>query len=125
VIGASEAELALREWLSNLFVRPRFKEMVGHPMAVLALTNPKWPGWIKAGLMTGGVVAQATILNSFSHYHTPLIISLERTLIALALGLVFGFVLLPLARFIVSLTKRWLASADDYPTKTGQKVVGD
>jgi hypothetical protein len=122
ILPATEAELAFREWLSGLFVRPRFKEMIGHPMAVLGLTNKEWPGWIKAILMTGGVVAQATILNSFSHYHTPLIISLQRTLIALGLGLVFGFVLLPLARFIVTLVRRWLASADRLPS---QKVVGD
>jgi Family of unknown function (DUF5693) len=125
VIPATEAELAFRSWLSNLFVRPRFKEMIGHPMAVLGLTNKEWPGWIKAILMTGGVVAQSTILNSFSHYHTPLIISLQRTLIALGLGLVFGFVLLPLARFIVTLVKRWLASADSLPSQKSQKVVGD
>ncbi len=122
VIGVSEAELAFRSWLSNLFVRPRFKEMIGHPMAVLGLTNKDWPGWIKAILMTGGVVAQSTILNSFSHYHTPLVISLLRTLIALGLGLVFGFVLLPLARFIISLVKRWLASAG---SSSSQKALGD
>lgn len=125
IIPATEAELAFRSWLSDLFVRPRFKEMIGHPMAVLGLTNKEWPGWIKAILMTGGVVAQATILNSFSHYHTPLIISLQRTLIALGLGLVFGFVLLPLARFIVTLVRRWLASADSLPSQKSQKVVGD
>jgi hypothetical protein len=122
IIPATEAELAFREWLSGLFVRPRFKEMIGHPMAVLGLTNKEWPGWIKAILMTGGVVAQATILNSFSHYHTPLLISLQRTFIALGLGLVFGFVLLPLARFVVTLIRRWLASADSLPK---QKALGD
>jgi hypothetical protein len=125
VLPATEAELAFREWLSGLFVRPRFKEMIGHPMAVLGLTNKDWPGWIKAILMTGGVVAQATILNSFSHYHTPLIISLQRTLIALGLGLIFGFVLLPLARLIITVVKRWLASADSLPSQKSQKVIGD
>jgi Family of unknown function (DUF5693) len=126
VIPATEAELAFRSWLNNtLVVRPRFKEMIGHPMAVLGLTNKEWPDWIKAILMTGGVVAQSTILNSFSHYHTPLVISLQRTLIALGLGLVFGFVLLPLARFIVSLVRRWLASANSLPSPKSQKVVGD
>lgn len=123
IIPATEAELAFRSWLNNtLAVRPRFKEMIGHPMAVLGLTNKEWPGWIKAALMTGGVVAQSTILNSFSHYHTPLMISLQRTLIALGLGLVFGFVLLPLSRFVVSLVKRWLASANGLPS---QKALGD
>ncbi len=126
VIPATDAELAFRSWLSNaLAVRPRFKEMIGHPMAVLGLTNKDWPGWIKAVLMTGGVVAQSTILNSFSHYHTPLVISLQRTLIALGLGLLFGFVLLPVARFIISLVKRWLASANSLSSAKNQKVVGD
>ncbi|MGL4611903.1 MAG: DUF5693 family protein [Trueperaceae bacterium] len=123
VLPATEAEIAFRAWLSDLFVRPRFKEMIGHPMAVLGLTNKEWPGWIKAILLTGGVVAQSTILNSFSHYHTPLIISLQRTLIALGLGLVFGFVLLPLARFSVTLMRRWLASADSLGNQ--KKALGD
>jgi hypothetical protein len=123
IIPATEAELAFRSWLNTtLVVRPRFKELIGHPMAVLGLTNKEWPGWIKAILLTGGVVAQGTILNSFSHYHTPLVISLQRTLIALGLGLVFGFVLLPLSRFVVSLVRRWLASADSL---TKQKALGD
>lgn len=110
VIGASQAELALRSMLSDYFVRPRFKEMIGHPMAVLALLNPSWSPWIRGGLLTGGVVAQSTILNSFSHYHTPLLISLQRTLIALILGTVIGLVLVPLARMLVRLVKRWLES---------------
>jgi hypothetical protein len=110
VIGASEAELAFRDWLSDLFVRPRFKELLGHPLAVLGLTGGEWPAWIRGGLLTGGVIAQASILNSFSHYHTPLLVSLERTLIALALGLVVGLVLVPLARGAVRLCRSWLGA---------------
>ena len=108
VIGASGAELALREWLAEQFVRPRFKELLGHPLAVLALGNRGWPAWAKGPLLTGGVVAQASILNSFSHYHTPLLISFERTLVALSLGLAFGLVLVPLSRVAVALMRRWL-----------------
>ena len=108
LIGASEAELAFRSWLAEMFVRPRFKELLGHPMAVLGLANGEWPAWIRGALLTGGVVAQASILNSFSHYHTPVSISLQRTLIALALGLLIGLVLLPLARLAVRLVRSWL-----------------
>ena len=96
IVGASSAELALRSMLSEYFVRPRFKEIIGHPMAVLALMNPSWSPSIRGALMTGAVIAQATILNSFSHYHTPLLISLQRTLIALILGTMIGLVLVPL-----------------------------
>jgi hypothetical protein len=111
IIGASEAELAFREWLSDLFVRPRFKELLGHPLAVLGLTGSAWPAWIRGGLLTGGVIAQASILNSFSHYHTPVLVSLQRTLIALALGLVIGLVLVPLARAAVRIGRAWLGGA--------------
>ena len=111
VIGASGTELAVRAWLSEQFVRPRFKELLGHPLAVLGLMNDDWAAWIRAVLLTGGVVAQASILNSFSHYHTPLLISLQRTLIALALGLVIGLLLVPLAKLVVGLGRRWLTSS--------------
>ncbi len=118
IIGASEAELALRGFLNELFVRPRFKELVGHPLAVLALLNPRWPAWATAPLLVAGVVAQASILNSFSHYHTPLVVSLQRTLIALALGLLVGLVLVPLARLAVHGVRRWLT--DEPAPEVGQ-----
>lgn len=111
IIGASQIELAVRGLLSEWFVRPRFKELVGHPLAVLGLGNRDWPAPMRALLLTGGVIAQASILNSFSHYHTPLLVSLARTLIALGLGLAVGLVLLPLARLALSGGKRWLKSA--------------
>jgi hypothetical protein len=111
IIGASEAELALRNWLNELFVRPRFKELIGHPLAVAGLLGPQLPAWLRGGLLTAGVVAQASILNSFSHYHTPLLISLQRTVIALVLGLLAGLLLSLLLRAAVTLGRRWLASA--------------
>ncbi len=111
VIGASHAELAIRQWLSDMFVRPRFKELIGHPLAVLALANPRWPSWLRGLLLTGGVLAQASVLNTFSHYHTPLLISAERTFIALAIGLAVGLLLVPIVRIVLGLGRRWLASA--------------
>ena len=112
LIGASSGELALRSLLSDLFVRPRFKELLGHPLAVLGLTERNLPAWVTAALLTGGVVAQASILNSFSHYHTPLLISLQRTVVAVVLGLVIGLLLIPVVKLVIRLGRRWLASAD-------------
>ena len=112
IIGASGLELTLRNLLSDYFVRPRFKELLGHPLGVLGLLNKDWSIWVQGVLLTGGVVAQATILNSFSHYHTPLLISLQRTLIALVFGVVLGLIFLPLGRLGVYLVKRWLATAN-------------
>ena len=111
LVSATKYELALRAWLAGLFVRPRFKEMFGHTIAVLGLTNKTWPAWIKGIGLTAGVIAQGTIMNSFSHYHTPFVISLQRTLIALLIGLAFGLVLTALARALVYITSNWLKSA--------------
>ena len=116
LIGASGAELALRQELSQWFVRPRFKELLGHPLAVLGL-GASLPAPLRALLLTGGVVAQASILNSFSHYHTPLLVSLQRTLVALVLGALLGFVLLPLVRLATGGFRRWLKSE---PVKSWQ-----
>lgn len=111
IIGASEAELALRAWLNELFVRPRFKELVGHAVAVVGLLVRSLPVWLRAGLLTAGVVAQATILNSFSHYHTPLVISLQRTVIALVLGFLVGLLLSAVTAWAAGAWQRWLGSA--------------
>ena len=108
ILAATEAELALRSALNELFVRPRFKELVGHPLALVALLNLRWPAWVTGPLLVAGVVAQASILNSFSHYHTPVLISLQRTLIALAVAVAVGLVLAPLARLAVSAVGGWL-----------------
>lgn len=111
IFGATTVELALRDLLSEWFVRPRFKELIGHPAALLGLVQGGWPAWIRGPLLAGGVVAQATILNSFSHYHTPLLISLQRSMIALLLGILIGIVAIVGARVAVSLGRRWLRSA--------------
>ena len=111
IIGASEIELALRSALNEWFVRPRFKELLGHPLALLGLWQAAWPWWARGGLLVAGVVAQASVLNSFSHYHTPLVVSLQRSLIALALGLLAGLVLVALVRWAERRLRAWLRRA--------------
>jgi len=108
LIGASEVELALRSALNEWFVRPRFKELLGHPLALLALLQVRWPWWARGGLLVAGVVAQASVLNSFSHYHTPLLVSLQRSVIALALGIVVGLALVAVVRLAERTIRRWL-----------------
>jgi hypothetical protein len=111
VIGVSQLEMSFRALLGEYFARPRFKELIGHPMAVLGLGMSSWPAWLRWLLLTGGVVAQASVLNSFSHYHTPVLVSLERTLAALAIGLVVGLVALVVARWVTAWLRRWLGAA--------------
>ncbi len=85
-------ELQLRTALQDWMVRPRFKEIFGHALAVPALTQP-WPRWVRTGLLAFSALAEASILNTFSHYHSPLFVSLARTLNGAVAGLLLGLVL--------------------------------
>lgn len=97
-------ELALRQGLENLLVvRPRTKEfLIGHPLLWLALrwSAPAaghagsavaarllpWAPW----LFVAGAIGQLSMVNTFTHIHSPLAISLVRTAYGLVLGLLCG-----------------------------------
>ncbi len=76
-------EIALREWLEGVLgVRPRFKEfLLGHPFLLLLPFFKKniFPPLIKTAVILLALIGQLTVVNSFSHLHTPLSVTLERT----------------------------------------------
>ncbi|WP_424949810.1 DUF5693 family protein [Deinococcus sp.] len=100
--GVSDAEAKVREALQDSIIRPRFKELAGHPLLLLGLSGVL-PGYFTLLLLLGGVVGQASILNTFSHFHTPLLISFERAFIGLGAGLLFGYLALYIVRLILRL----------------------
>jgi hypothetical protein len=95
-VGVSEIELKFRTFLDRVLpVRPRTKEfLVGHPAFVLALAlafveRRKWA----VPLFVVGVVGQVSLLNTFCHIHTPLVLSLIRAITGLVFGAVIGLAL--------------------------------
>lgn len=96
-------ELYLRDFLSELMVRPRFKELAANPALVLAAFG-RWsePAW--AVLLVIAAIGQASILNSFAHYHTPLLMSSMRTLNGMVIGTALGFLALALIGWAA---RRW------------------
>ena len=91
-VGVSDAEAKLRQEVQDSIIRPRFKEVLGHPLALLGL-GAGLPTYFPGLLLLGGVMGQASILNTFAHFHTPLLISATRMFIGLGLGLVLGYLL--------------------------------
>lgn len=89
-------ELKLRELLEKLlYARPRFKEFAfSHPLLMLAalLERRARPG-VVALLWAAGAIGQASIVNSFCHLHTPLLIAVLRTVNGVWLGALFGGVI--------------------------------
>ncbi|WP_025114746.1 DUF5693 family protein [Lysinibacillus fusiformis] len=107
--SVSDLELAFRQWLENtLYVRPRTKEfLIGFPFFILALyvmgINRKW-GSI---LLIPGVIGFLSIVNTFTHLHIPVAVSVLRTLYSVSLGFVIGLVFI----LIFKVGYRWVSKA--------------
>ncbi len=85
----SETELLLRSRLDVIFgVRPRTKELIGYSFFCWALMCPAldqkrvW-SWL---LPVFGTIPFVSVLNSFLHTHTPLLLSLHRSILGLVCG---------------------------------------
>lgn len=99
-VGVSATEAKVRAALQEQIIRPRFKELAGHPLAILGLSR-LFPPYMNSLLLLGGVVGQASILNTFSHFHTPLLISGSRMVNGVLFGGVLGFILIPLVAWAI------------------------
>lgn len=92
-VGASGVEMKLRGLLDRVFpVRPRTKELlVGHPAFVLALAW-WWRGRRRLAIpaFVVGCIGQVSLLNTFCHIHTPLIVSVWHGALGLVLGGLLG-----------------------------------
>ena len=114
-----EIENRARQILEKLLiVRPRIKEFfIGHPLMILGiylylngkagkeenlrLKAKSWQSFIILGL-----IGQVSIINSFCHAHTPLVISLGRTINGIWLGTIVGVLLVAIVRRRTSETLR-------------------
>ncbi len=96
-VGVSASELKTRALLDKyLFVRPRTKEfLLGHPAlfaGLAAAASKRFPHWVLP-LLVVGAIGQSSLLDTFCHLHTPLLVSAGRGLLGWALGAVFGALL--------------------------------
>jgi Family of unknown function (DUF5693) len=104
-IGVSATEAKVRAALQDSIIRPRTKELLLHPAALLG-TARGWPLWFSNLLLIAGVIGQGSIIDSFAHYHTPMIISLLRTVNGIFWGGLIGFVIIPLS----VIARGWMTS---------------
>ena len=92
----SDGERALRRWLDMVLgVRPRFKEfLLGNPCLVCLpiLVMCRWRGVVPFALLAGAVGA-ASISGTYAHLHTPLFVSIQRTVMGVIVGGCLGALL--------------------------------
>ncbi|MCQ2373585.1 MAG: DUF5693 family protein [Phascolarctobacterium sp.] len=89
-------ELKMRAFLEQvMYARPREKEfMIGHPaffLAVMAAYRMAPRLW-QFALVCAAVIGQGSLVQTFCHMRTPVIMSFVRALDGYAVGVVFGIV---------------------------------
>ncbi|MBP1930349.1 DUF5693 family protein [Ammoniphilus resinae] len=94
-------ELEFRQWLDDVMgVRPRTKEIfLGHPFFLLAtymMFKYKKGKW----LFILGVIGQMSMVSTFTHIHTPLLISIVRTFNGMLVGAIVGVILILIVEWI-------------------------
>jgi hypothetical protein len=104
-ISPSQFELTLRHALTSILsVRPRFKEfLIGFPsmmlVSALLVAHRRAIGWL---LALGVGVGIGDVIDTFSHLHTPLAISLLRVFNGLVVGIAIGVAIVWIYRWRVS-----------------------
>ena len=97
-------EIRFREALERLlWVRPRTKEfLVGYPCLVVyyALVKRNWAPHYREVFRVGASLALASAVNSFSHFHTLLPLTIIRVVNGWWLGILAGFALLVLLDYV-------------------------
>jgi len=110
--GVSSLELTFRSFMDSVMnVRPRTKEfMFGHPLMLVAMYfgfgKNLWP------IAVLGMIGQVSLVNTFEHLHTPLLVSVLRTVNGLVLGIVLGLILILVIKLAIKLVKKYLPSAE-------------
>ncbi|HAU31249.1 MAG TPA: hypothetical protein DCW46_02995 [Desulfotomaculum sp.] len=115
VVHPSTLELKFRALLDNfLGVRPRTKEfLLGQPFLLL-LFYTGYRGNACLPLLLLGAIGQISIVNTFAHLHTPLLVSLLRFFNGFWSGIIIGLVLI----LILNLAVRW-RKANEHCKDTG------
>ncbi|BCG61368.1 DUF5693 family protein [Paenibacillus sp. URB8-2] len=106
---ASSYELAFRNFMESVFgVRPRSKEfLLAHPVFILGtFLALKYRN--AAYLMIVAVIGQLSMVDTFAHIHSPVLISLVRGLLGLGLGLILGVIAVIVWQIAEGCWKRWL-----------------
>lgn len=103
-------EAEFRAWMQDLLgVRPRTKEfLIAHPLLMVIIFYWHRLRFIK-WLLPVAIIGQISIVNTFTHLHTPVAVSLLRSLYGIGIGALIGLLIIWLTEAIYRYwTKRTL-----------------
>ena len=102
-------EIQLRRFLEvTMYARPREKEfLIGHPALFLSLAAlyRKWPQILHYFLILGVTIGQGSMVETFAHMRSPVMLSFVRGLDGLAAGTAAGFLAIAGVMILVQITR--------------------
>ncbi|MEQ4482047.1 DUF5693 family protein [Cohnella silvisoli] len=108
----SGLEMQFRSILENTFgVRPRTKEfLLGHPLFFVGIFLALRYRWAMV-LLIAGTIGQLSIVDTFAHIHTPLLLSLIRIFLGLGIGVLIGLAIIAVWQIGEKVWDRWVRGA--------------
>jgi len=105
--STSELELAFRQFLDNtLGVRPRTKEiLIGYPVLLALLYYGYKERYIIFVIFA--IMGPISLVNTYAHIHTPILISLIRSGYGILIGAIIGLILIWLIKLVSKVGKKW------------------
>lgn len=109
---ASDLELAFRSGLDRVLgVRPRTKEfMIGYPLMLTLFYYQKQERYFP--LLILAIIGQISLVNTYAHVHTPLLISLVRSAYGIVFGLVLGLIAMIIINQVIKVAKVWITQKE-------------
>lgn len=105
--SVSNLELQFRQFLDTVLgVRPRTKEfLIAHPIMIILLYYGYKEKYIP--FLVLGVIGQISLVNTYAHIHTPILISLIRSLYGIVFGIVLGIILIYVIKLMGKVVSKW------------------
>jgi hypothetical protein len=100
--GASGTGTKLPQSLHSSVLRSSLNGLVGQISLLLGLSN-LLPGSFTLLLLLGGVIGQASILNTFSQFQVPLLIGFRDGFFGLGASLILGYAVLSILKLVLRL----------------------
>lgn len=116
-----DIEVRLREWLEDTFyARPRSKEIfLGHPAFILAIAAflKKFPKKILFVLTIIATIGQSSMVETFAHVHTPIMVSFMRGIDGLIPGAIFGVIAILIYYFVTKKKVEVIPKDEKFPNE--------
>jgi len=105
--GVSALELQFRQFLDHILgVRPRTKEfLIGYPILIPLL----YFGYKERYLpfLIFATIGAVSLVNTYAHIHTPIMISLIRSGYGIVIGFIIGAIVIVFLKLLFKVIKKW------------------